>query len=110
MFGKCREFFTTLFLLSLTYIKYQYPFTFANRVNWIKLLVVIQPDQWDEYQRNKQKDSSDSEDEGDDARKDSQEMKKEGKDEIKKKLKLSDLTIEIDDNIPLSKVKELLTR
>ena len=37
-------------------------------------------------------------------------MKKEGKDEIKKKLKLSDLTIEIDDNIPLSKVKELLTR
>lgn len=69
-----------------------------------------QPDQWDEYQRNKQKDSSDSEDEGDDPRKDSQEMKKEGKDEIKKKLKLSDLTIEIDDNIPLSKVKELLTR
>lgn len=72
-------------------------------------MVVIQPDQWDEYQRNKQ-DSSDSEDEGDEARKDSQEMKKEGKDEIKKKLKLSDLTIEIDDNIPLSKVKELLTR
>lgn len=69
-----------------------------------------QPDQWDEYQRNKQKDSSDSEDEGDDTRKDSQEIKKEGKDEIKKKLKLSDLTIEIDDNIPLSKVKELLTR
>lgn len=73
-------------------------------------MVVYQPDQWDEYQRNKQKDSSDSEDEGDDARKDSQEKKKEGKDEIKKKLKLSDLTIEIDDNIPLSKVKELLTR
>ena len=73
-------------------------------------MVVIQPDQWDEYQRNKQKDSSDSEDEGDDARNDNQEMKKEGKDEIKKKLKLSDLTIEIDDNIPLSKVKELLAR
>lgn len=73
-------------------------------------MVVFQPDQWDEYQRNKQKDSSDSEDEEDEARKDSVKMKKEGKDEMKKKLKLSDLTIEIDDDIPLSKVKELLTR
>ena len=69
----------------------------------------FQPDQWEEYQRTKQKDSSDSEDEEDQEKNDS-DKKKTGQDQINSSIKVSKLTIDLDEDIPLSKVKEILAR
>lgn len=68
-----------------------------------------QPDQWEEYQRTKQKDSSDSDDEDDQEKNDS-DKKKTGQDQINSSIKVSKLTIDLDEDIPLSKVKEILAR
>ena len=69
----------------------------------------FQPDQWEEYQRTKQKDSSDSDDEDDQEKNDS-DKKNTGQDQINSSIKVSKLTIDLDEDIPLSKVKEILAR
>ena len=71
----------------------------------------FQPEQWEEYQKTKQKVSSDSEEEEeDDQRKDGSEKKKESKDEAKLRKTKPKLMIELDDDLPLSKLKEALER
>jgi len=62
-----------------------------------------QPDQWEDYLKTKQKDSSDSEED------EESEKKEEAKSKAKRKTK-SELDIELEDDMPLSKLKEALER
>ena len=71
----------------------------------------FQPEQWEEYQKTKQRVSSDSEDEEDEEKDGSKTEKKGDKDGAKLRKTKPELMIELDDDdLPLAKAKDLLAR
>ena len=66
----------------------------------------LQPDQWEEYMKSKQKDNSDSDDEEEEQQIEASEKRKEMKDKSRRKTKSK--IIDLDDDMPLSKLKEAL--
>ena len=73
----------------------------------------FQPDKWEEYLKSKHKDSSDSEeDEEEEQQEEGKEKKKYEKNKTKgkKKAKPEGILVDIDEDIPLAKLKETISR
>ena len=67
----------------------------------------LQPDQWEEYMKSKQKDNTDSDDDDDEEQQiEASEKRKEMTDKSRRKTKSK--IIDLDDDMPLSKLKEAL--
>ena len=74
----------------------------------LSMKAFLQPDQWEEYMKSKQKDNTDSDDDDDE---EEQQIEASGKrkeitDKSKRKTKSN--IIDLDDDMPLSKLKEAL--
>lgn len=65
----------------------------------------LQPDQWEEYMKSKQKDNTDSDDD-EEQQIEASEKRKEMTDKSRRKTKSK--IIDLDDDMPLSKLKEAL--
>ena len=78
----------------------------------LSMKAFLQPDQWEEYMKSKQKDNTDSDDDDDDEEEEEQqqieasEKRKEITDKSRRKTKSN--IIHLDDDMPLSKLKEAL--
>ena len=78
----------------------------------LSMKAFLQPDQWEEYMKSKQKDNTDSDDDDDDEEEEEQqqieasEKRKEITDKSRRKTKSK--IIHLDDDMPLSKLKEAL--
>ena len=67
----------------------------------------LQPDQWEEYMKSKQKDNTDSDDDDEEEQQiEASEKRKEMTDKSRRKTKSN--IIDLDDDMPLSKLKEAL--
>ena len=77
----------------------------------LSMKAFLQPDQWEEYMKSKQKDNTDSDDDDDEDEEEQQqieasEKRKEITDKSRRKTKSN--IIDLDDDMPLSKLKEAL--
>ena len=78
----------------------------------LSMKAFLQPDQWEEYMKSKQKDNTDSDDEEEEEEEEEQqqieasEKRKEITDKSRRKTKSK--IIHLDDDMPLSKLKEAL--
>ena len=78
----------------------------------LSMKAFLQPDQWEEYMKSKQKDNTDSDDDDDDDEEEEQqqieasEKRKEITDKSRRKTKSN--IIHLDDDMPLSKLKKAL--
>ena len=74
----------------------------------LSMKAFLQPDQWEEYMKSKQKDSTDSDDDDDEEEQqiEASEKRKEMTDKSRRKTKSK--IIDLDDDMPLSKLKEAL--
>ena len=78
----------------------------------LSMKAFLQPDQWEEYMKSKQKDNTDSDDDDDDEEEEEEqqieasEKRKEITDKSRRKTKSN--IIHLDDDMPLSKLKEAL--
>ena len=78
----------------------------------LSMKAFLQPDQWEEYMKNKQKDNTDSDDDDDEEEEEEQqqieasEKRKEITDKSRRKTKSN--IIHLDDDMPLSKLKKAL--
>ena len=74
----------------------------------LSMKAFLQPDQWEEYMKSKQKDSTDSDDDDDEEEQqiEASEKRKEMTDKSRRKTKSK--IIHLDDDMPLSKLKEAL--
>ena len=76
----------------------------------LSMKAFLQPDQWEEYMKSKQKDNTDSDDDEEEEEEEQQieasEKRKEMTDKSRRKTKSS--IIHLDDDMPLSKLKEAL--
>ena len=78
----------------------------------LSMKAFLQPDQWEEYMKSKQKDNTDSDDDDEEEEEEEQqqieasEKRKEITDKIRRKTKSN--IIHLDDDMPLSKLKEAL--
>ena len=74
----------------------------------LSMKAFLQPDQWEEYMKSKQKDNTDSDDDDDEEEQqiEASEKRKEMTDKSKRKTKSN--IIDLDDDMPLSKLKEAL--
>lgn len=72
----------------------------------LSLKAFLQPDQWEEYMKSKQKDNTDSDDDDEEQQIEASEKRKEMTDKSRRKTKSK--IIDLDDDMPLSKLKEAL--
>ena len=76
----------------------------------LSMKAFLQPDQWEEYMKSKQKDNTDSDDDDEEEEEQQQieasEKRKEITDKSRRKTKSN--IIHLDDDMPLSKLKEAL--
>ena len=75
----------------------------------LSMKAFLQPDQWEEYMKSKQKDNTDSDDDDEEEEEqqiEASEKRKEMTDKSKRKTKSN--IIDLDDDMPLSKLKEAL--
>ena len=77
----------------------------------LSMKAFLQPDQWEEYMKSKQKDNTDSDDDDEEEEEEEQqieasEKRKEMTDKSRRKTKSN--IIDLDDDMPLSKLKEAL--
>ena len=76
----------------------------------LSMKAFLQPDQWEEYMKSKQKDNTDSDDDDDEEKEQQQieasEKRKEMTDKSRRKTKSN--IIDLDDDMPLSKLKKAL--
>ena len=76
----------------------------------LSMKAFLQPDQWEEYMKSKQKDNTDSDDDDDEEEEEQQieasEKRKEITDKSRRKTKSN--IIDLDDDMPLSKLKKAL--
>ena len=73
----------------------------------LSMKAFLQPDQWEEYMKSKQKDNTDSDDEEEEEQQiEASEKRKEMTDKSRRKTKSN--IIDLDDDMPLSKLKEAL--
>ena len=73
----------------------------------LSMKAFLQPDQWEEYMKSKQKDNTDSDDEEEEEQQiEASEKRKEMTDKSRRKTKSK--IIHLDDDMPLSKLKEAL--
>ena len=78
----------------------------------LSMKAFLQPDQWEEYMKSKQKDNTDSDDDDDDEEEEEQQQieasgkRKEMTDKSRRKTKSN--IIDLDDDMPLSKLKKAL--
>ena len=77
----------------------------------LSMKAFLQPDQWEEYMKSKQKDNTDSDDDEEEEEEEEQqieasEKRKEMTDKSRRKTKSN--IIDLDDDMPLSKLKEAL--
>ena len=76
----------------------------------LSMKAFLQPDQWEEYMKSKQKDNTDSDDDDEEEEEEQQieasEKRKEMTDKSRRKTKSN--IIDLDDDMPLSKLKEAL--
>ena len=76
----------------------------------LSMKAFLQPDQWEEYMKSKQKDNTDSDDDDDEEEEQQQIEASEKRKEItdKSRRKTKSKIIDLDDDMPLSKLKEAL--
>ena len=74
----------------------------------LSMKAFLQPDQWEEYMKSKQKDNTDSDDDEEEEQQqiEASEKRKEMTDKSRRKTKSN--IIHLDDDMPLSKLKEAL--
>ena len=73
----------------------------------LSMKAFLQPDQWEEYMKSKQKDNTDSDDDEEEEQQiEASEKRKEMTDKSRRKTKSK--IIHLDDDMPLSKLKEAL--
>ena len=74
----------------------------------LSMKAFLQPDQWEEYMKSKQKDNTDSDDDDEEEEQqiEASEKRKEMTDKSRRKTKSK--IIHLDDDMPLSKLKEAL--
>ena len=73
----------------------------------LSMKAFLQPDQWEEYMKSKQKDNTDSDDDDEEEQQiEASEKRKEMTDKSRRKTKSN--IIDLDDDMPLSKLKEAL--
>ena len=73
----------------------------------LSMKAFLQPDQWEEYMKSKQKDNTDSDDDDEEEQQiEASEKRKEMTDKSRRKTKSK--IINLDDDMPLSKLKEAL--
>ena len=73
----------------------------------LSMKAFLQPDQWEEYMKSKQKDNTDSDDDEEEEQQiEASEKRKEMTDKSRRKTKSK--IIDLDDDMPLSKLKEAL--
>ena len=74
----------------------------------LSMKAFLQPDQWEEYMKSKQKDNTDSDDDDEEEEQqiEASEKRKEMTDKSRRKTKSN--IIDLDDDMPLSKLKEAL--
>ena len=74
----------------------------------LSMKAFLQPDQWEEYMKSKQKDNTDSDDDEEEEEQqiEASEKRKEMTDKSRRKTKSN--IIDLDDDMPLSKLKEAL--
>ena len=74
----------------------------------LSMKAFLQPDQWEEYMKSKQKDHTDSDDDDEEEEQqiEASEKRKEMTDKSRRKTKSK--IIDLDDDMPLSKLKEAL--
>ena len=73
----------------------------------LSMKAFLQPDQWEEYMKSKQKDNTDSDDDDEEEQQiEASEKRKEMTDKSRRKTKSK--IIHLDDDMPLSKLKEAL--
>lgn len=73
----------------------------------LSMKAFLQPDQWEEYMKSKQKDNTDSDDDEEEEQQiEASEKRKEITDKSRRKTKSK--IIDLDDDMPLSKLKEAL--
>ena len=74
----------------------------------LSMKAFLQPDQWEEYMKSKQKDNTDSDDDDEEEEEqiEASEKRKEMTDKSRRKTKSN--IIDLDDDMPLSKLKEAL--
>ena len=73
----------------------------------LSMKAFLQPDQWEEYMKSKQKDNTDSDDDDEEEQQiEASEKRKEMTDKSRRKTKSK--IIDLDDDMPLSKLKEAL--
>ena len=74
----------------------------------LSMKAFLQPDQWEEYMKSKQKDNTDSDDDEEEEEEqiEASEKRKEMTDKSRRKTKSN--IIDLDDDMPLSKLKEAL--
>ena len=73
----------------------------------LSMKAFLQPDQWEEYMKSKQKDNTDSDDDEEEEQQiEASEKRKEMTDKSRRKTKSN--IIDLDDDMPLSKLKEAL--
>ena len=76
----------------------------------LSMKAFLQPDQWEEYMKSKQKDNTDSDDDDEEEEEQQQIEASEKRKEItdKSRRKTKSKIIHLDDDMPLSKLKEAL--
>lgn len=73
----------------------------------LSMKAFLQPDQWEEYMKSKQKDNTDSDDDEEEEQQiEASEKRKEMTDKSRRKTKSN--IIDLDDDMPLSKLKKAL--
>ena len=74
----------------------------------LSMKAFLQPDQWEEYMKSKQKDNTDSDDDDEEEEQQIEASEKRKKMTDKSRRKTKSNIIDLDDDMPLSKLKEAL--
>ena len=74
----------------------------------LSMKAFLQPDQWEEYMKSKQKDNTDSDDDDEEEEQQIEASEKRKKMTDKSRRKTKSKIIDLDDDMPLSKLKEAL--